>query len=461
MTLSVIGNLAILVMLLLFLYRLQQTHVSFTRRVFSGLGLGVLFGWALQLLYGVGSEVLVQTGDYLDLVGSGYVKLLQMIIIPLIMVSIIGAILKLSGGTALGKISAMTIGVLIFTTMIAAGAGILMSNLFGLTAEGLVQGSAETARLTAIQTNYVGKVADLTVPQMVLSFIPKNPFADLTGANPTSIISIVIFSAFLGVAALKLLKEDVEKGQRVLTAIDTLQGWVITFRDRNEINALTAQLSQVKRYVDNLRIMRHEQLNRMTTLSGLLHMGHYDEAIRYIQAQSEHAQELLDFISSRFSSPTLCGLLLGKAARAREKGVELSFDPACRLDRPFLPLGEQELISIIGNLLDNAVDATLKAPVPAPVELYISDRNQELLIEVADRGCGVDDALKPHIFRQGFSSKPDSENDIVGTEHGIGLFLVAGYIDKAGGSIEIADNTPQGTIFSVFIPNGQQHDPTT
>ena len=110
MTLSVIGNLAILVMLLLFLYRLQQTHVSFTRRVFSGLGLGVLFGWALQLLYGVGSEVLVQTGDYLDLVGSGYVKLLQMIIIPLIMVSIIGAILKLSGGTALGKISALTIG---------------------------------------------------------------------------------------------------------------------------------------------------------------------------------------------------------------------------------------------------------------------------------------------------------------------------------------------------------------
>jgi sensor histidine kinase regulating citrate/malate metabolism len=75
---------------------------------------------------------------------------------------------------------------------------------------------------------------------------------------------------------------------------------VITFRDRNEIDTLSAQLSQVKRYVDNLRIMRHEQLNRMTTLSGLLHMGRYEEAIGYIQAQSEHAQELLDFISSRF-----------------------------------------------------------------------------------------------------------------------------------------------------------------
>jgi two-component system cit operon sensor histidine kinase CitA len=97
----------------------------------------------------------------------------------------------------------------------------------------------------------------------------------------------------------------------------------------------------VKRYVDNLRIMRHEQLNRMTTLSGLLHMGRYEEAIHYIQAQSEHAQELLDFISSRFHSPTLCGLLLGKASRAREKGVQLSFDPACRMASPSHRLPKQ------------------------------------------------------------------------------------------------------------------------
>lgn len=67
--------------------------------------------------------------------------------------------------------------------------------------------------------------------------------------------------------------------------------------------------------------MRHEQLNRMTTLSGLLHMGHYDEAIRYIQAQSEHAQELLDFISSHFNSPTLCGLLLVKPPARGKKGL--------------------------------------------------------------------------------------------------------------------------------------------
>ncbi|POP42015.1 histidine kinase [Superficieibacter electus] len=225
-----------------------------------------------------------------------------------------------------------------------------------------------------------------------------------------------------------------------------LQGWVITFRDRNEIDSLSAQLSQVKRYVDNLRIMRHEQLNRMTTLSGLLHMGRYDEAIRYIQAQSEHAQELLDFISSRFSSPTLCGLLLGKAARAREKGVELNFDPACRMDRPFTGLAEAELISIIGNLLDNAIEATQRAPLPhEPVEVLITLSASELIIEVADRGVGIKPEIRERIFERGMTTKTRGD-------HGIGLYLIESYVTQAGGAVEVADNAPRGAIFSLFIP---------
>ncbi|EPL2661132.1 ATP-binding protein [Klebsiella aerogenes] len=226
----------------------------------------------------------------------------------------------------------------------------------------------------------------------------------------------------------------------------SLQGWVITFRDRNEIDSLSAQLSQVKRYVDNLRIMRHEQLNRMTTLSGMLHLGRYEEAIGYIQEQSEHAQELLDFISSRFSSPTLCGLLLGKTARAREKGVELNFDPACQLDRAFLPLGEQDLISIIGNLLDNAIEATQRFPQPsAPVEVLIKLSDQELIIEVADQGVGIKPEVRDRIFERGITTKTRGD-------HGIGLYLIESYVTQAGGAIEVADNTPRGTIFSLFIP---------
>ncbi|GAB82902.1 sensor histidine kinase [Shimwellia blattae] len=227
---------------------------------------------------------------------------------------------------------------------------------------------------------------------------------------------------------------------------DQLQGWVITFRDRNEIDALSAQLSQVKRYMDNLRIMRHEQLNRMTTLSGLLHMKRYDDAIRYIESQSEHAQELLDFLSARFASPTLCGLLLGKAARAREKGVEISFDPGCRMEGELETLGEQEIISIIGNLLDNAIEATQQAGQPhLPVEILILQNDRELIIEVADRGIGIAPEIRDRIFERGITTK--SRGD-----HGIGLYLIASYVTQAGGSIEVNDNAPQGTVFSLFIP---------
>jgi len=226
----------------------------------------------------------------------------------------------------------------------------------------------------------------------------------------------------------------------------SLMGWVISFRDLNDIDSLSAQLSQVKRYVDNLRIMRHEQLNRMNTLSGLLHMGRFEEAIDYIEAQSEHEQELLDFVSTHFQSPLLCGLLLGKAVRAREKGVDIHFDPACLMDRPFLPLTDAELISVTGNLLDNAIEATQRAPLPHdPVEVLIKLNARELIIEVADRGVGIRPEIREHMFERGVTTKTRGD-------HGIGLYLIESYIARTGGTIEVSDNLPRGAIFSLFIP---------
>lgn len=233
----------------------------------------------------------------------------------------------------------------------------------------------------------------------------------------------------------------------------TQSGWVFSFRDKNDITTLSSQLSQVTRYADNLRMMRHEQLNWTATLVGLLQMQRYDDALRYIRVQSEGAQQALDFLSTQFTSPALCGLLLGKYVGAREKGITLTFDPACQLSRLPQGMSETELMSVIGNLVDNAIDATLNTPARnTPVEVYISDRNHELVIEVADQGGGVDEAMKPHIFEQGFTSKPADGSELTGSEHGIGLYLVAGYVRRAGGSIEISDNSPQGTVFSVFIP---------
>ncbi|MFH8134354.1 L-cystine transporter [Pantoea osteomyelitidis] len=227
MNFPLILNIVAFVALLLLLSRSGRTTWSLSKKVLTGLVLGVLFGLALQFIYGAESAVVKESIGWFNIVGNGYVQLLQMIVMPLVFASILSAVARLHNAASLGKISVLTIGVLLFTTAIAALVGVFVTGLFGLSAEGLVQGAQETARLNAIQSNYVGKVADLTVPQLLLSFVPKNPFADLTGANPTSIISVVIFAAFLGVAALQLLKDDREKGQRVLLAIETLQSWVM------------------------------------------------------------------------------------------------------------------------------------------------------------------------------------------------------------------------------------------
>jgi uncharacterized protein len=178
----------------------QRRHASFSVQVFTGMALGIALGALLHAVYGVDSPVIKSTNAYLDIIGSGYVRLLQMIVIPLIMVSIVAAIVQLKDTAALGKISALTIGTLMLTTMVAAGVGILMAKLFGLTAVGLTATAAEVAQGAVLQGSQSSAQA-VTLPSVVLSFIPSNPFLDMTGARKTSTIAVVIFSIFIGVAA--------------------------------------------------------------------------------------------------------------------------------------------------------------------------------------------------------------------------------------------------------------------
>ncbi|WP_272683338.1 L-cystine transporter [Providencia sp. PROV141] len=227
MNIPLIINVLGFVALLILLAKLGAKGWSLSKKVLVGLVFGVAYGVVLHLVYGSGHQTVKDSILWFNIVGNGYVQLLQMVIMPLVFASILSAVARLHKASSLGKISFLTIGTLLFTTAIAALVGILIANVFGLTAEGLVQGQSETARLSAIESNYIGKVSDLTVPQLILSFIPKNPFADLTGASPTSIISVVIFAAFLGVAALQLFKDDKERGEKTLAAIDVMQAWAM------------------------------------------------------------------------------------------------------------------------------------------------------------------------------------------------------------------------------------------
>lgn len=200
MTVPVILNLMLALAVCVLLYRMQASHASFTRRVFAGLGLGVVFGAGLQAVYGAAAPEVAATNAWMDVIGSGYVKLLQMIIIPLIMVSIVQAILKLRNASSLGAISTLTIGTLIATTVVAAAIGILMAKLFGLSAVGLTASAAEVARGEYLQGN-LAAAKEISIPGMILSFIPANPFLDMTGARKTSTIAVVVFAIFIGVSA--------------------------------------------------------------------------------------------------------------------------------------------------------------------------------------------------------------------------------------------------------------------
>lgn len=224
--LLVIVNIAVLVLLIVLLGWMQKKHISFTKRVFTGLILGIAYGVVLQWIYSPDSEVISDSMEWFDLIGSGYVGLLQMVVIPLIMVSIIMAILKLSGKQNLGKISGSIIGVLLFTTAIASAIGITVALGFNLTALDIPAGEAEQQRGVILQER-LGDVEDMSLPAQLLEFIPTNPFADMTGSRRSSTLAVVIFSAFVGVAALGLIRKNPKQGEMFQSMMGAIYGVVM------------------------------------------------------------------------------------------------------------------------------------------------------------------------------------------------------------------------------------------
>lgn len=220
----ILVNLAVFTAFLVLLAVLYRRTEKLGQTVFIGLLLGLAFGAVLQV--GFEQPIINGTLDWINVVGNGYVRLLQMIVMPLVFVSILSAIARINQTSSLGKISFGVLSVLLVTTAIAAAIGIAMVYLFDVSAEGLIAGEREVAAQNRV-TDRVGQVSNLSVPAMLVSFIPRNPFADLTGANPTSIISVVIFSAFLGVAALSLGKEDKALGERIAQGVETLNKLVM------------------------------------------------------------------------------------------------------------------------------------------------------------------------------------------------------------------------------------------
>jgi two-component system CitB family sensor kinase len=221
-------------------------------------------------------------------------------------------------------------------------------------------------------------------------------------------------------------------------------GHVVTLRDRTELEGLMRELHALTGLTNALRAQEHEFTNRLHVLSGLLGLGETDEAVRYLTEVAGGAAAQSADVQARIAPAELAALLLAKVTTAAESGVRLVIDPQSRLDRG--PAETEPLITVLGNLIDNAVDAVADGAQPREVTVRITDIDEVAWVTVSDTGPGIAEAEIEKIFLDGYSTK--SKRD--GMRRGLGLALVRRLVLRAGGSIEVAPGP--GARFDIRLP---------
>ncbi|HHI6206562.1 TPA: L-cystine transporter [Staphylococcus aureus] len=219
-------NIIVLVIFIVILHMMARKHISFAKRVFTALGIGIVFGVLLHLVYGTHSNVITSTSDWFNIVGQGYVALLQMIVMPLIFISIVAAFTKIQIGEKFAKIGSLIFIFLIGTVTIAAIVGVVYALVFGLDASTINLGNAEQARGSEI-AKQAKDLTGHTLPQQILELLPKNPFLDFTGQRATSTIAVVIFASFIGFAYLRVARKQPDHGELLKRAIDAIYSLVM------------------------------------------------------------------------------------------------------------------------------------------------------------------------------------------------------------------------------------------
>ncbi|MGW7300146.1 ATP-binding protein [Streptomyces sp. NPDC054829] len=229
------------------------------------------------------------------------------------------------------------------------------------------------------------------------------------------------------------------------------RGTVVTLRDVTELQSLMGELDSERGFTQALRSQAHEAANRLHTVVSLIELGRAEEAVEFATAELELAQALTDQVVAAVSEPVLAALLLGKTAQANERGVELVVSADSRLDDGLLPssLPARDLVTILGNLIDNAVDAA-QGSVRARVTVTAYTAGAELVLKVSDTGAGVDPEHAEAVFERGFSTKP-----AVGPGgRGLGLALVRQAVARHEGTLTVADAAEGGAEFEVRLPLG-------
>ncbi|MEV6009519.1 sensor histidine kinase [Streptomyces sp. NPDC051976] len=244
-------------------------------------------------------------------------------------------------------------------------------------------------------------------------------------------------------------------------------GAVVTLRDRTELELLGRELDSTHGLLDALRAQDHEHANRLHTLLGMLELGLHDEAVGFVAEVADTHRASAEEIADRVRDPLLSALLVGKAAIAAERGVSLRISPNTLL--PDRVVDPRDLVTVLGNLLDNALDAAAARGTAEPfveVELRAEDggaagwrtadgageraaeRGTTVLLRVSDTGPGVPPEMRDQIFTEGWSTKEPPPH----RGRGLGLALVRRLAERYGGLARVTARAGGGAVFTVVLP---------
>lgn len=223
----------------------------------------------------------------------------------------------------------------------------------------------------------------------------------------------------------------------------TIIGHVATIRDHTDLQTLGSELQSMRTLSDALRAQTHEHSNRLHTIVSLMELGRTEEALAYATADLELSQQLTDEMVNSVDEPVISALIMGKSAQANELGIPLTVTASGTFSDSGLSV--QDLVTVLGNLVDNALDAAASAPPPRAVQLAVSRTAETVVIEVADSGPGVEADAAERVWQLGYSTKEHA-----GYGRGLGLALVRQAVERLGGTLEIGRR--DGAVFTVSIP---------
>lgn len=262
---------------------------------------------------------------------------------------------------------------------------------------------------------------------------------------PTSSLNAVMESKTAEYDREQRIKDTIVLTNRVpMVSRGHVIGAIASFREKNEITKLAEELTGVKQIVDALRANSHEFLNKLHVILGLIHMGDLEEAQKYITTITSSQQRILGIVTGKIKDPSVAGLVLGKISRSSELGINLKIDEKTWLSKNHEGINSNTLVTIVGNLVENAMAAVMKNSGEKFVFIKIVETSTAVEIAVEDNGIGIDTEGVGKIFQRGYTTKEESK--------GMGLALLKESVDSLEGSVKIESIVGKGSCFTVELP---------